>query len=146
MATAVETKGLAPDSARVFVDQIKVTFPNGEIDHGKYVKLIDELTGNDPDDLIHLAAAIAGHVDVIMTNNVDDFVNATIPFSYRRPAIMRPDEYFLALVEEGLGADLRAITIDMARRCTSPPMAWDEVLDRLGVVGLRSTIQRLRSS
>ena len=89
----VETKGLAPDNARVFVDQIKATFPDGEIDHGKYVRLIDELTGNDPDDLIHLAAAIAEHVDVIMTNNVDDFVKAVVPSPFRRPEIMPPDEY-----------------------------------------------------
>ena len=83
---------------------------------------------------------------MIMTNNVDDFVKAVVPSRFRRPTIMRPDEYFSALIEEGLGDDLRAITIDMARRCTRPPMAWDEVLDRLAVVGLSTTIERLRSS
>lgn len=132
----VRSKGLRPGKAALFVQEIAGTFPDGEIYRDDYAAIIGQLSGPDPDDLTHLAAAIGGNIDIVLTANVRDFSTATVPIGFHRPAIQKPDDFFCQLIADGLQEDLIAITIDMANRCKNPPMTWREILARLTIVGL----------
>ena len=75
----VQMKGLRPSKAALFVQETERTFPEGEIRRHDYAEIIGQLSGPDPDDLTHLAAAIAGNVDIVLTANVRDFATAIVP-------------------------------------------------------------------
>jgi hypothetical protein len=139
----LRTGGLSPSKATTFARQIAETFPDGELHRSAYEDIINTLSGPDPDDLVHLAAAIAGEADVVVTFNVGDFASATAPAGVRVPLVMHPDDYFSAVVDEGLRADLLDIIVGMALRRKSPPMTWQQLVDRLANVGVPRTIGKL---
>jgi predicted nucleic acid-binding protein len=132
----VQNKGLEPIKAALFIQEIASTFSGGEIKKADYSNVGGQLSGPDPDDLVHLAAAIAGNVDTVMTSNVRDFSTAVLPAGLCGPDIKRPDDFFCQLIAEGLHDDLVEITMGMAKRCKNPPMTWHEILARLSKVGL----------
>lgn len=55
----VRERGLSTTKAATYVGHVASTFPDGEIARSIYHDLIDQLSGPDPDDLVHLAAVIA---------------------------------------------------------------------------------------
>ena len=68
---------------------------------GQYEPLADQLAGSDAHDLHHVAAAIAGCADFIITENTADFLAAVLPDGVTPPAIVTPDEFFARLLRVG---------------------------------------------
>ena len=57
---------------------IRNAFPNNEIPRSKYQDLIDQMPGNDPDDWLHSAAAIAGAAKILLTRDTSGFPEKTL--------------------------------------------------------------------
>lgn len=64
----VDHKGLPADKAKIFRDAIEANALS-VLRAGQYEPLADQLAGPDADDLHHLAAAITGGADFIITEN-----------------------------------------------------------------------------
>ena len=60
-------------SAAAITAAIREYFPENEVPEPTYAHLIDQMPGKDPDDRVHMAAAIAGGAKVIVTWNQPDF-------------------------------------------------------------------------
>jgi hypothetical protein len=102
------------------------------------------LTGPDPDDLLHLAAAIEARCDVVLTNNTDDFTKAKVSDGRRVPAILTPDQFFSRLIADGLGEDLAQTVSRISAKLKRPYRSPTEILEGL-VCGLIETAKGLRS-
>ena len=101
----IKVKGLAPEKAKIFTKAVASNSAH-LVANSHYAELASMLTGPDPDDLLHLAAAIEAGCDVVLTNNTDDFTKAKVPDGRRVPAVLTPDQFFSRLFAEGLGEDL----------------------------------------
>ena len=102
----VDHKGLPADKARVFRDAVGanalIVIPRRQ-----YEQLTDQLVGPDADDLHHLAAAIVGGVDFILTDNKADFLKTSVPADVTLRQIVSPDEFFARLLHAGATPVLR---------------------------------------
>jgi hypothetical protein len=98
-----------------------------------YQGLLAEVDGPDPDDNTHIAAAVAGQVEVLVTWNKKDFdCGFTRKHTIR---IVDPDEY-LCLLNEEFPEELLATITRLAASKRRPPMTPVELvnaLDRAGV-------------
>lgn len=137
-------KRLDQTKVDVFINQVTATFPGGRIRRSTYEAAIVGWSGPDPDDLVHLAAAVAGGVDVIVTANPRDFRRATPPPGVRRPRVQTPDEHFASLIAEGLRQDILTVIDTMAARTRRPPRSSDEIIAILERLGMTRTIAALR--
>lgn len=54
-------------------EAIRRAFPEAEVPRQDYEHLIDQMPGDDPDDHLHSAAAVAAKADVLLTYNTRDF-------------------------------------------------------------------------
>ncbi|MGH3281703.1 MAG: PIN domain-containing protein [Trebonia sp.] len=63
----------APESAEKIVDLIRTGFASSIVPEHSYRQHLQELEVPDPDDLHHMAAAIAAGADTLITWNVADF-------------------------------------------------------------------------
>jgi hypothetical protein len=57
---AGDVKGLVPEKARVFIEQIKTTAPAGRVDPSSYKSLVKQMVGRDPGDHVFSAAVQRG--------------------------------------------------------------------------------------
>jgi predicted nucleic acid-binding protein len=128
----IHEKGLPRHKARKFAEQIRRTAPNGEISPTKYSHLIASMTAKDVDDHAHAAAARGGYVDVLLTSNVRDFIQADVGSHCR---VLRPDELFSELAIE-YSIEFVKIVSEMSANLRNPPRSVPEVLERLRMIGL----------
>jgi predicted nucleic acid-binding protein len=77
---------------------IREFFADSKIDLSAYEHLIADMPGNDPDDHHHMAAAIAGHATVLITENIKDF--PTEPLAQLGLRVARPDAYLCELLAD----------------------------------------------
>ncbi len=103
------------------------------------------LSGPDPDDLWHLAAAIEAGATVIVTGNITDFTRARIPEGLVAPQIATPDQLFAKLIADGLHNDVLATVARMSARLKNPPRSRNDILDGLATCGLKATVDALRT-
>ena len=140
----IETKGHAAERVKVFTSAVSsnaaCVAPNA-----LYAELAAELIGPDPDDLLHLAAAIQSGCDVLLTNNTRDFIKAVVPEGHRVPVILTPDQFFRQLIAEGLGADLAETVLRISAKLIRPVRSPTQILDGLEICGLIETTKSLRS-
>jgi predicted nucleic acid-binding protein len=85
----IDTKGLAIDKAKVFTRAVALN-ASSVAANTLYAKLAAELTGPDPADLLHLAAAIESGCDVVLTNDIRHFTKAVVPEGRGVPEILNP--------------------------------------------------------
>ena len=136
----VEHKGLSAVNAAVFGAQVRATAPAGRIDPASYRHLIAMMTGPDPDDHVHAAAARGGYVDVLLTNNVADFPAVDVG---PRCRVLHPDGLLAELAEE-YPLELGRVVREMASHRRRPPMTTDQILDRLEAQRLHGMVRKLR--
>ncbi|MDJ1178766.1 PIN domain-containing protein [Roseofilum sp. BLCC_M91] len=107
-----------------------------------YEPIIPSLELPDPDDLHVLAAAIAGHADVIVTYNLKDFPNDILaPWGIQA---QHPDQFIVNLLELYPSAVCRAIKI-VRTRLKNPPMTLNDYLANLESLSLTETAATLRN-
>lgn len=93
----VERKGLSPAKAKIFRDAVASNATRTVL-QADYEALAARLSGPDPYDLWHLAAAIEAGATVIVTGNITDFTRARIPEGLVAPQIATPDQLFAKLI------------------------------------------------
>lgn len=139
----VARKGLEADKAGVFREQVEAVACRA-IRRAQYRPLAAKLSGPDPDDLLHLAAAVESGADAVMTWNLADFAGVKFPTVASQVEIETPDETFVGLIGERLGEDLVETVIRMSARLNRPPLGPVEVLDALAAAGMERTVAWLR--
>lgn len=86
-----------PESAKRIADIIRVGFASSIVSAEACRRRLVVLAGPDPDDLHHIAAAIEGHADVVITWNVTDFPESVLgPYGIE---VSRPDPYLCSLLD-----------------------------------------------
>lgn len=140
----VDHKGLPADKAKIFRDAVEAN-AQSVIRPGQYEQLTAQLVGPDADDLHHLAAAITGGADFIITENTRDFLKAVIPADVTLPTIVSPDEFFVRLLRDGFEDDILDTLRRMSSKLKNPPRSTSELLDGLEQIGLSRTVADLRT-
>lgn len=128
----VEKKGLHPVKASLFGRQVQRSAPDGRAEPAAYLPLVAAMTGSDPDDHVHAAAARAGRADVVLTNDLDGFPAADVGPGCR---VLRPAEFYLELAET-FPVELARTVVEMSEHRRRPPMTPWQILDRLRAQGL----------
>ena len=131
----------SPDAAAAITAAIRQFFADTCIPVESYRGLIAEVDGPDPDDNAHMAAALAGQVEVLVTWNGKDFdCGFTRKHAIR---IMDPNEYLCALYEEFPDEVLATITrlAVSKRRPPMTPIDLVNALDRAGVNEFASLVR-----
>jgi predicted nucleic acid-binding protein len=140
----IEVKGLAAEKAKVFTQAVASNSAQ-VVSNAQYIELASLLTGPDPDDLLHLAAAMEAGCDVVLTNNIDDFTKAKVPDGRRVPAILTPDQFFSGLIADGLDEDLAQTVSRISAKLKRPYRSPTEILEGLEICGLIEMAKGLRS-
>ncbi len=116
---------LAEQKAQRLVDQMSLAFNDAVVTNWES---LDGTFGlPDVDDEHVVAAALVGGVDVIVTNNVNDFPPQQIPKSL---TVTSPAQFAADTVAVSPDVARRAV-IAMSSRFARPPSTVDEVLDHL---------------
>jgi predicted nucleic acid-binding protein len=84
-------------SAASITAAIREYFADSEVLEAAYAHLVEQMPGDDPDDRVHMAAAIAGGAEVIVTWNTDDFPAG--PLAAHGVRVCGPDEYLCQLLD-----------------------------------------------
>lgn len=66
------------EAAALIAGHIRIGFSDSCVPEDQYKHLLAEIDGPDPDDVHHMAAAIAGNADTLITWNLDDFPAETL--------------------------------------------------------------------
>lgn len=135
----VEKKKIPQASAIKFVNEVRETAPDGRIDPSHYQYLIVSMTGRDPKDHVHAAAARGGFVDVLLTSNIVDFPREDVGSNCR---VMLPDELFAELANN-FPFELTRIVTEMALHMRRPSMSVRQVLDGLKEIGLTKFVSTI---
>jgi predicted nucleic acid-binding protein len=137
----VRERHRSPDAAAAIVGTIRQFFADTRIPVESYRGLIAQVDGPDPDDNAHMAAAVAGQAESLITWNVKDFDCDFI----RKHAIriMDPDEYLCTLYEEFPDEVLATIAGLAASKRRPPltPVALVDALDRARVKEFASLVR-----
>jgi len=139
----IDHKGLPADKAKIFREAVEAN-ASSVMRAGEYELLTEQLAGTDTDDLHHLAAAITGGADFIITQNIADFLTAHAPDDVTPPAIVTPDEFFAQLLAAGLEDDVRGVVQRISTKLKNPPRTPSEILDGLELIGMSKTATQLR--
>ena len=131
----------SPATAASVTTAIREFFADSKIKPAEYEHLIADMPGNDPDDHHHMAAAIAGHATVLITDNLKDF--PADPLARLGLRVLRPDAYPCELL--GDLPDQVTSTIErIAAEKRNPPRSTADVLDALQNAGLNAFTQLAR--
>jgi excisionase family DNA binding protein len=137
----VEGQRRSPDAAAAITAAIREFFADTRIPAESYRDLVSDVDGADPDDNVHMAAAVAGQVEAIVTWNEKDFACDFI--KNHAVTVMNPDAYLCSLFQESPQEVLATITRIAAGKLRPPmtPSAIVEALDRAGVREFASQIR-----
>ncbi len=84
------------ESAASITTAIREFFSESQIPEAHYAAQVGAMPGNDPDDRRHMAAALAGRAQVMVTWNRDDFPGE--PLAGMGLRVADPDEYLCELL------------------------------------------------
>lgn len=138
----VESQRRSPDAAAAITATIREFFPDTCIPADSYRGLVAEVDGPDPDDNLHMAAAVAGRVEAIITWNEKDFICDFM--KNHAVTVVNPDTYLCSLYEEFPKEVLGTITRIAAGKRRPPVTPYDvvEALDRAGVREFASRVRQ----
>lgn len=120
-------------SAAAITDAVRDWFPELRIDPDSYRHLVPEMPGPDPNDHAHSAAAVAAHVDALVTWDTRGFPAAELEALGVR--VIDPDSYLVEVYDES-PAEVVATITDLARSKQSPPMSGHDIVTALEGAGL----------
>lgn len=138
----VRSGGRSAEAAAAVTAAIRKYFPDARVPTAAFAHLIDGMPGKDPDDRVHMAAAVAGRATYIVTYNVADFPAAP-PAEYG-VTVVRPDSYLSALFNE-FSREIVATVVRLAGEKRKPPMTPEDLLSRLEKAGLGGFADAVRS-
>lgn len=129
-------------SAAAITAAIREYFPDSEVPESAYIHLVAQMPGDDPDDRVHMAAAIAGGAETIVTWNQADF--PAEPLAAHGVRVCTPDEYLCDLLDawpdEVLGTVAR-----LAGEKRRPPMTATDLTNLLAKAGVPAFAERLQT-
>lgn len=130
------------EAAMRIATHIRTSFADTCVSEDSYKELLAELEGPDPDDLHHIAAAIAGGADTLITWNLADFP-AEILGAHGVTATP-PDAYLCTLLEQQPAEVLDTIR-RMAARKKRPPLSTFDILAAIENAGVPAFAHRARN-
>jgi hypothetical protein len=128
----VERRQMSEAKADHVVDQVRRWSPSGRIARAMYADLVPRMTGPDPTDHVHSAAARAGRVDVLLTNNIRDFPRRDIGRSCQA---LTPATFFGELGGK-YPKEFARIINESSVALRRPPKTPEMVLNDLEEIGL----------
>jgi predicted nucleic acid-binding protein len=126
-------------SAAAITAAIREYFADSEVPELAYAHLIEQMPGKDPDDRIHMAAAIAGGAAAIVTWNHADFPVEEL--ASRGVRVCTPDDYLCDLLDAWPDEVLDAV-LRLAGEKRRPPMTPVDLTNLLANAGVRAFAQR----
>jgi excisionase family DNA binding protein len=137
----VESQRRSPDAAAAITATIREFFADTRIPAESYRDLVPEVDGPDPDDNVHMAAAVAGQAETIVTWNEKDF--ACDFLKNHAVTVVNPDTYLCSLFEEFPQEVLGTITRIAAGK-RRPPMTPSDIAEALDRAAVREFASRIR--
>ena len=107
-----------------------------------YVHLIDQMPGRDPDDRVHMAAAVTGRAVAIVTWNLADFPASEL--ASRGVRVCTPDDYLCELLDAWPDEVLNSV-VRSASEKRRPPMTAIDLTDSLAKAGVPVFAQQLQT-
>lgn len=130
-----------PESAEKIADLIRTGFASCLVPERTYHQHLQELDGPDPDDLRHMAAAVAAGADTLITWNLADFpADALAPHGI---AVSPPDPYLCSLLERYPEQILRTVG-RIASEKKRPPLTTLDLIAKLERARVPTFAGRLR--
>jgi predicted nucleic acid-binding protein len=129
-------------TARSITRSIREAFADSEVPAADYLPLVPGMPGNDPDDHVHMAAAIAGAASTIVTWNLKDFPAEAL--AEHGLEVLDPDTYLYRLIEQ-FPDEVGATLIRLAAGKRRPRLSTTQVLDALDKAGISRSVDALRS-
>lgn len=130
-------------SAAAITAAIREYFADSEVPEPAYADLIGQMPGSDPDDRVHMAAAIAGSADAIVTWNRADFPAEAL--ATHRVRVRTPDEYLCDLLD-AWPDEVFDTVIRLAGEKHRPPMTPADLTNLLAKAGVPAFAQRLQTT
>lgn len=87
-----DDKGHTEEKSRVFREAVRAS-ATVHVKALQYDQVRNQLDGPDTDDLWHLAAAICGGADFVLTANVRDYERAQVPDALTSVVAVNPDDF-----------------------------------------------------
>jgi predicted nucleic acid-binding protein len=129
-------------SAAAITAAIREYFGDSEVLEHAYVHLIDQMPGKDPDDRVHMAAAVAGRAAAIVTWNLADFPASELASHGVR--VCTPDDYLCELFDAWPDEVLNSV-VRLAGEKRRPPMTAIDLTNSLAKAGMPAVAQRLQT-
>jgi hypothetical protein len=129
-------------SAAAVTAAVRKYFPDSEVPFDGYADLVVNMPGDDPDDRVHMAAAVAGSATHIITRNLSDF--PATPLAEYGVAVADPDAYLCELLGE-FGDEVASTVVRLAGGKRNPPMNTADLLGHLERAGVGRFAALVRS-
>jgi|SRR5579885_2546832 len=129
------------EAAERLCDDLRGAFAGQDVPRSEYADLIAAMPGDDPDDHLHAAAAVARAPATIVTRDLRDF--PAEPLARLGVGVRTPDDYLNELFDEHADTVARVVE-QMAAGRRRPPMTVDEVLNALAGAGVPHFARRVR--
>jgi predicted nucleic acid-binding protein len=120
---------------------IREFFADSKVETAAFVHLVDQMPSNDPDDRQHIAAAVAGGAEVIVTWNQCDFRAESIGSLGLR--VIDPDSYLQELLAASPDEVVTTV-VRLADQKHRPPMTATELAAMLAKAGVPTFAAILR--
>ena len=121
---------------------IREFFPECEVPEQEYAHLVGQMPGADQDDRLHMAAAIAGRSEAIVTWNLADFPSR--PLARWGMRVCLPDEYLCELLQAWPDEVLRTV-VRLAAEKRRPPLSATDLVRVLSKAGVPVFADRVQS-
>lgn len=128
-------------SAAAITAAIREYFADSEVLEAAYAHLIEQMPGKDPDDRVHMAAAIAGGADAIVTWNLADFPAEALASHDVRVCV--PDDYLCELLE-AWPDEVLDVVVRLAGEKRRPPMTPVDLTTLLAKAGVPTFSHQLQ--
>ena len=129
-------------SAAAITSAIREYFADSEVPESAYAHLIGRMPGQDADDRVHMAAAIAGGADTIVTWNGADF--PVEESSVYRVRVVEPDDYLCGLLD-AWPDEVFGTVVRLAGEKRRPPMTPGDLTYHLAKAGVPEFAQQLQT-
>jgi predicted nucleic acid-binding protein len=130
------------ESAASITAAIREFFPESQIAEADYIPHVGAMPGNDADDRQHMAAAMFGQAEVIVTWNQADF--PAEPLAALGLRVADPDQYLCGLLGE-LPQEVATTVVRLAGEKRRPPRTPTDLANDLAKAGVPNFANRLRT-